>query len=230
MGEREAHPVGGALARGWQGVGREPVTGRAQPLYERALAIRDKALGPEHPAIPGRRQPAQGPSVLIYDNGACPPWRTPGSPARPHPAGPISRCVRVASLKTSGCCARSTSGSGAGFDPSRGSNGNAGEPALRSCVAEAWASTWRRKPPAALTAPGGSATAPRSPLRSRTTSSARPSASLPSRPPRPHNQPNRRVRTRTHGGVGGEGPRGSPLSRCVPSMFGSLEVEVLCPA
>ncbi len=35
---------------------------------------------------------------------------------------------------------------------------------------------------------------------------------------RPHNQPNRRVRTRTHGGVGGEGPRGSPLSRCAPSM------------
>ena len=31
--------------------------------------------------------------------------------------------------------------------------------------------------------------------------------------PRPHNQPNRRVRTRMHGGVGGEGPRGSPLSR-----------------
>ena len=31
--------------------------------------------------------------------------------------------------------------------------------------------------------------------------------------PSPHNQPNRRVRTRTHGGVGGEGPRGSPLSR-----------------
>jgi hypothetical protein len=27
------------------------------------------------------------------------------------------------------------------------------------------------------------------------------------------NQPNRRVRTRTHGGVGGEEPRGSPLSR-----------------
>src|SRR5208337_3679027 len=56
-----------------------------------------------------------------------------------------------------------------------------------------------------------SATAPRSPPRCPTTTSARPSASLPSRPPRPHNQPNRRVRTRMHGGVGGEGPRGSPL-------------------
>ncbi|MER8523187.1 hypothetical protein NKH56_28185 [Mesorhizobium sp. M1076] len=32
-------------------------------------------------------------------------------------------------------------------------------------------------------------------------------------PPRPHNQPNRPVRTRMQGGVGGEEPRGSPLSR-----------------
>ena len=56
-----------------------------------------------------------------------------------------------------------------------------------------------------------SATAPRSPSRCPTTTSARPSASLPSRPPSPHNQPNRRVRTRMHGGVGGEGPRGSPF-------------------
>jgi len=32
-------------------------------------------------------------------------------------------------------------------------------------------------------------------------------------PAETHNQPNRRVRTRTHGGVGGEGPRGLPLSR-----------------
>ena len=30
---------------------------------------------------------------------------------------------------------------------------------------------------------------------------------------RTHNQPNRRVRTRTHGGVGGAGPQGPPLSR-----------------
>ena len=41
-------------------------------------------------------------------------------------------------------------------------------------------------------------------------------SSLPLPPVRPHNQPNRRVRTRTHGGVGGEGPRGSPLSRLAP--------------
>src|SRR5208337_5347017 len=63
-----------------------------------------------------------------------------------------------------------------------------------------------------------SATAPRSPPRCPTTTSARPSASLPSRPPRPHNQPNRRVRTRMHGGVGGEGPRGFPLSLFSPSL------------
>ena len=40
----------------------------------------------------------------------------------------------------------------------------------------------------------------------------------------PLNSPNRRIRTRTYGGVGGEEPRGSPLSRCVPSMIDSLEV------
>ena len=32
-------------------------------------------------------------------------------------------------------------------------------------------------------------------------------------PERPETPSNRRVRTRTHGGVGGEEPRGSPLSR-----------------
>ena len=42
------------------------------------------------------------------------------------------------------------------------------------------------------------------------------------------NQPNRRVRTRTHGGVGGAEPRGSPLSRCVPGMFDNLGVKVPC--
>ena len=40
------------------------------------------------------------------------------------------------------------------------------------------------------------------------------------------NPPNRRIRTRTYGGVGGEKPRGSPLSRCVPSMFDSSGVKV----
>jgi hypothetical protein len=33
-----------------------------------------------------------------------------------------------------------------------------------------------------------------------------------------------------YGGVGGEGSQDSPLSRCVPSMNDSLEVEVLYPA
>src|SRR5690242_17322680 len=36
--------------------------------------------------------------------------------------------------------------------------------------------------------------------------------------------------TRTYGGVGGAESRDSPLSRCVPSMNDSLEVEVLYPA
>ena len=39
------------------------------------------------------------------------------------------------------------------------------------------------------------------------------SASRPSHPTGPLNPPNRRIRTRMSGGVGGEEPRGSPLSR-----------------
>ena len=35
--------------------------------------------------------------------------------------------------------------------------------------------------------------------------------------------------TRMPGGVGGVAPRGVPLSRCVPSMFDSLGVEVPYP-
>ena len=44
------------------------------------------------------------------------------------------------------------------------------------------------------------------------------------------NPSNRRIRTRTYGGVGGEEPRGSPPIPIVPSMIDSLEVEVLYPA
>ena len=79
-------------------------------------------------------------------------------------------------------CAFLTGGSGEGFDPSSGSNGSVGRPALRNCAAAAWATIWRRKPPAVPTAPGGSATAQRSPSRFQTTSSANPSA-LPPSPP-----------------------------------------------
>ncbi|MER8970159.1 hypothetical protein NKI25_31760 [Mesorhizobium sp. M0808] len=46
-------------------------------------------------------------------------------------------------------------------------------------------------------------------------------------PPRPHNQPNRPVRTRMQGGVGGEEPRGSPLSRLArirSEKFGAREI------
>ena len=49
--------------------------------------------------------------------------------------------------------------------------------------------------------------------------SSRRSASLHSSPPlRPLNQPNRRVRTRTHGDVGGEKPKGFPLSQFPDAM------------
>ena len=78
-----------------------------------------------------------------------------------------------------------------------------------NCDAAASAGIWRRKPPAARTALGGSATAPRSPSPCRTPSSPR-SASLPSWRTRPLNPPNRRIRTRTYGGVGGGGREAPP--------------------
>src|SRR5208337_981463 len=74
--------------------------------------------------------------------------------------------------------------------------------------------------------PGGSATAPRSPSRFPTTTSAEPSASLPSPTLKPHNQPNRRIRTRTYGGVGGEEPQGSPLSRFAISPSGAFPLSI----
>src|SRR5215211_1376348 len=66
--------------------------------------------------------------------------------------------------------------------------------------------------PAAHMAPGGSRTAPRSPLPCRSPTSAH-SASAPSPNCGRLNPPNRRIRTRMSGGVGGAEPRGSPLSR-----------------
>ena len=79
---------------------------------------------------------------------------------------------------------------------------------------------WRPKPSAAHTAPGGSATAPPLPSPCPMLSSAG-SASPPSRPLMPLNPPNRRVRARTHGGVGGAELQSSPLSRLNPRSLTS---------
>ena len=118
-----------------------------------------------------------------------------------------------ASAKPRRCCARWTSGPGGGCVPSPGSNGSADARALLSCASRGVGRHWRRKPPAARTALGGSATA-------RARSIALPNAFLDSLglpslvPTRPHNPPNRRVRTRMHGGVGGAKPEASPYPDC----------------
>src|SRR5262249_14090990 len=86
-----------------------------------------------------------------------------------------------------------------------------------SCDAAASAGTWRPKPPAAHVAPGGWQRAPHLTLLCQMTSSVH-SVWLPSRPGDLPNSPNRRIRTRTYGGVGGEESRDSPLSRsAIPS-------------
>ncbi len=117
-----------------------------------------------------------------------------------------------ASAKPLQCCAISTSGPGGGCVPSPGSSGSVGAPALRGCDAAASAGIWRRKPPVAHMVPGGSATARRSPSPCQMPSSPR-LASQPWQPNVSPSSPNRRIRTRTYGGVGGAEPRGSPLSR-----------------
>jgi hypothetical protein len=99
-----------------------------------------------------------------------------------------------------------------GCAPSPGSNGSVDALASPNCDAAASAGTWRLKPPAAHMAPGGWQRAPRSTWPCQSCSSAH-SVWLPSRPHSLHNPPNRRIRTRTSGGVGGVQPRGCPLSR-----------------
>jgi hypothetical protein len=85
------------------------------------------------------------------------------------------------------------------------------------------------KPLAAHMAPGGSATALRWPSRCPMPSSAR-SASQPWRPNMLLNLPNRRIRTRIYGGVGGAEPRGSPLSRfALGSMRGIASRKIEPP-
>lgn len=83
------------------------------------------------------------------------------------------------------CCARLTNGSGGGCAPSPGSSGSVDACDLPSCDAAASAGIWRRKPPAAHTAPGGSQAAPRSPSPCQRPSSVH-SASLPSPNHGPH--------------------------------------------
>src|SRR6516225_2171550 len=103
-------------------------------------------------------------------------------------------------------------GSGGGCAPSPGSNGSADGLALPSCDAAASAGTWRHKLPAARMAPGGSRTALRLTLLY-PLAPCGPLAWLASRCRGLLNPPNRRIRTRTSGGVGGEESRDSPLSR-----------------
>src|ERR1700676_2712204 len=122
-----------------------------------------------------------------------------------------------ASAKLRRCCARLTSGSGDGCAPSPGSNGGVDALASPNCDTAASAGTWRHKPPVAHMALGGWQRAPRSTWPCQSSSSGH-SVWLPSRP-RPLNPSNRRIRTRTSGGVGGAEPRGSPLSRLSAGMI-----------
>src|SRR5262249_39770082 len=105
-----------------------------------------------------------------------------------------------------------TRGPGGGCAPSPGSNGSADPLASPSCDAAASAGTWRPKPPAVHMALGGSRRAPRLPLLCQMPSSVH-LAWPPSRHRDMHNLPNRRIRIRMYGGVGGEESRDSPLSR-----------------
>src|SRR5262249_14531747 len=109
-------------------------------------------------------------------------------------------------------CAHLMNGSGGGCAPSPGSNGSTDGLALPSCDAAASAGTWRHKLPVARMAPGGSRTA----LRLTLLYPLAPCGPLAWRRSRCRgllNPRNRRIGTRTSGGVGGEESRDSPLSR-----------------
>src|SRR5262249_44166298 len=83
-------------------------------------------------------------------------------------------------------CASLMNGPGGGCAPSSGSNGSGGVLALLSCDAAASAGIWRRPPPAAHVALGGSARAPPSPWLCHSSTSAH-SACLSSPIGRSHN-------------------------------------------
>src|SRR5262249_53986199 len=95
-----------------------------------------------------------------------------------------------------------------------GSEGSTDGRAWPSWAAAASAGTWRHKLPVARMAPGGSRTALRLTLLY-PLAPCGPLAWLPSRCRGLLNPPNRRIRTRTSGGVGGEESRDSPLFRFV---------------
>src|ERR1700676_5683738 len=107
-----------------------------------------------------------------------------------------------ASARRHRCCVNLSNGPDDGCVPSFGSNGKADPIALRNCDAAASARFWRHKPPAAHGALGGSAIAPHLPRLYRTPYSNR-SALQPLRYTSALNLSNRRIRTRTYGGVGG---------------------------
>jgi transposase len=69
---------------------------------------------------------------------------------------------------------------------------------------------WRHRQPGAHMAPGGSATAPPWPSHSPTPALAAIGSPFPV-PTKPINLPNRRIRTRTHGGAGGVGCEAPPI-------------------
>ena len=81
----------------------------------------------------------------------------------------------------------------------------------RSCGDGTWARTWRPEPPGALTARGSFSRSPALSFALPTPTSTR-SAFHIWRSGRLLNQPNRRVRTRTHGGVTGKAREGLPMS------------------
>ena len=100
----------------------------------------------------------------------------------------------LASAKRRRCCAHLTSGSGDGCVPLPGSSGSMDADAFASCDTAVSARPWRRKPPAAHAAHGGSAIAKRSSSPCRMTSSERSASQLWWYPAVSLNSPNRRIR------------------------------------
>ena len=158
-GARPLHPAGGAAGAA-SGLGRN-VLGCELRLPAGALGAQGSRQGAgAHRVRPSDRR-GHGPGEILRRgqsrraDGAGGQAGTASSRSLPSwRAISTDGAATSASARRRRCCGTSMGGSGGGSEPSSGSSGSVGGPALRSSHAVGSVRTWRHKVPAAPTAPG----------------------------------------------------------------------------